>query len=78
MARTIEAIYEDGVLKPVEPLQLAEHTKVRITVETKEEALKRAESILELARRSYEGLSEEEISAVEEARLDSKSFFTKK
>jgi predicted DNA-binding antitoxin AbrB/MazE fold protein len=30
---TIEAIYENGVLKPAQPLPLKEHEKVRITVE---------------------------------------------
>jgi predicted DNA-binding antitoxin AbrB/MazE fold protein len=34
MPLTIEAVYEDGVLKPKEPLPLAEHAKVRVTVET--------------------------------------------
>jgi hypothetical protein len=33
MALTIEAVYEDGVLKPAQPLPLKEHEKVRITVE---------------------------------------------
>jgi predicted DNA-binding antitoxin AbrB/MazE fold protein len=33
MSLTIEAVYENGVLKPVQPLPLAEHEKVRITVE---------------------------------------------
>ena len=32
MALTIEATYEDGVLKPAQPLPLAEHEQVRITV----------------------------------------------
>jgi predicted DNA-binding antitoxin AbrB/MazE fold protein len=32
MAMTIEAIYEDGVLKPAQPLPLKEHEKVQITV----------------------------------------------
>jgi predicted DNA-binding antitoxin AbrB/MazE fold protein len=31
---TIEAIYEDGVLKPAQPLPLKEHEKVRIRIET--------------------------------------------
>jgi predicted DNA-binding antitoxin AbrB/MazE fold protein len=31
---TIEAIYEDGVLKPSQPLALREHEKVRITIES--------------------------------------------
>jgi predicted DNA-binding antitoxin AbrB/MazE fold protein len=33
MAFTIEAIYENGVLKPTQPLALQEHEKVRITIE---------------------------------------------
>jgi predicted DNA-binding antitoxin AbrB/MazE fold protein len=32
MAFTVEAIYENGVLKPVERLPLKEHDKVRITL----------------------------------------------
>ena len=32
MALTVEAVYEDGVLKPAEPLPLKEHEKVRVTV----------------------------------------------
>jgi predicted DNA-binding antitoxin AbrB/MazE fold protein len=34
MAITIEAVYENGVLKPMQPLPLAEHEKVQITVKT--------------------------------------------
>ena len=34
MAFTIEAIYENGVLKPTAPLPFKEHEKVRITVES--------------------------------------------
>ena len=34
MPLTIEAVYENGVLKPAEPLPLEEHEKVRITVQT--------------------------------------------
>ena len=33
MTLTVEAIYENGVLKPLQPLPLKEHEKVRITVE---------------------------------------------
>ena len=33
MAITVEAIYENGVLKPTEALPLQEHEKVRITLE---------------------------------------------
>jgi len=33
MTITVEAIYENGVLKPAEALPLREHEKVRVTVE---------------------------------------------
>jgi predicted DNA-binding antitoxin AbrB/MazE fold protein len=33
MALTVEAIYENGVLKPKEPLPLREHEEVTITLE---------------------------------------------
>jgi predicted DNA-binding antitoxin AbrB/MazE fold protein len=33
MTRTVEAVYEDGVLKPSQPLPLREHERVRLTVQ---------------------------------------------
>jgi predicted DNA-binding antitoxin AbrB/MazE fold protein len=33
MAITVEAVYEDGVLKPSQPLPFEEHEKVRVTVD---------------------------------------------
>jgi predicted DNA-binding antitoxin AbrB/MazE fold protein len=33
MAITIEAVYENGVLKPVRPLLLREQQQVRVTIE---------------------------------------------
>ena len=33
MAISVEAVYEDGVLKPSEPLPLRERERVRLTVE---------------------------------------------
>jgi predicted DNA-binding antitoxin AbrB/MazE fold protein len=35
MARELEAVYEHGVLRPLEPLVLAEHQRVRLTLEEK-------------------------------------------
>jgi predicted DNA-binding antitoxin AbrB/MazE fold protein len=34
MTLTIEAIYENGVLKPTQPLPLREHERVQLTIET--------------------------------------------
>lgn len=37
MVQTIEAIYENGVLRPLQPLEgITEHVKLRITVEVEE------------------------------------------
>lgn len=35
MAIVVEAVYEDGVFKPVHPLPLKEQEHVRLTVETR-------------------------------------------
>ena len=32
MSQIIEAIYEEGVLKPLEPLDVTEHTKVKVQI----------------------------------------------
>jgi predicted DNA-binding antitoxin AbrB/MazE fold protein len=34
MTFTIDAVYENGVLKPAQPLPLPEHAKVQITLKT--------------------------------------------
>jgi len=34
MTLTVEAIYENGVLKPTEPLPFKEHERVQVTVAT--------------------------------------------
>jgi len=46
MALTIEAVYENGVLKPTQPLPLKEHEKVRITVEQGDSPTLRAYGIM--------------------------------
>jgi len=35
MSLTFDAVYEDGVLKPENPLPLKEHERVRATLETR-------------------------------------------
>ena len=35
MSLTVEAVYENGVLKPVQPLPLKEHERVQITISAK-------------------------------------------
>lgn len=47
MAITIEAVYENGVLKPAQLLPLKEHEKVHITVELEQTWAERTAGILQ-------------------------------
>ena len=46
MALTVEAIYENGVLKPVEPLPLKEQQRVRLHIQPGDTPLLRAYGIM--------------------------------
>jgi predicted DNA-binding antitoxin AbrB/MazE fold protein len=46
MTLTVEAVYENGVLKPAQPLPLREHEKVRVTVQQVESPLLQAYGIM--------------------------------
>ena len=46
MTITVEAIYENGTLKPAQPLPLKEHETVRLAVQTGDPPLLRAYGIM--------------------------------
>ncbi len=71
MTRTVEAIFEDGVLKPTSPLNIAEHKKVTLIIE--DEPAEPVD-ILSLASMVYNGLSREDIKDVEKLSLDRSRF----
>jgi predicted DNA-binding antitoxin AbrB/MazE fold protein len=73
MTQKVEAIYENGLLKPLEALALPEGQRVLVTIEPQAEQLS-PDEILALARRVYEGLSEEEIAEIEAIALDRSNF----
>ena len=75
MTQVVSAIYEGGVLKPLDPVDLKEHDKVYLTIEVEGERKKKVEEILELAAKCFEELSEEEISIIESVRLNEAFFF---
>jgi predicted DNA-binding antitoxin AbrB/MazE fold protein len=54
MIAAIEAIYEDGLLRPLQSIALPEHTHVRISLKTTDEDPERASFLGESARRLRE------------------------
>lgn len=72
MTQTIEAIYQNGMFKPLGPVSkdLSDGEKVKLVVETEEE-----NPIMKLAENFYDGLSEEDIDEIEKIALDRSNFF---
>ncbi|HEV3175375.1 MAG TPA: antitoxin family protein [Stellaceae bacterium] len=70
--RVFEAVYEDGVLKPLEDPGLPEHH--RFSVRVQELGEMQADDDLAAWRRVYAGLSDEDIDEVEKIALDRSRF----
>jgi len=72
MERTLEAVYERGILTPLEPLNLPERQRITIainvpTAESPEETLLAWQQV-------YEGLSDQDVAEVECIALDRSRF----
>jgi len=50
MHTAVDAIYENGLLRPLQPLPLAEHARVRVSVEMVESDPERAEWLAQSER----------------------------
>lgn len=61
---TVDAVFQDGVFKPVQRPELSEGERVRITVERVAQA--KPDDILRLANKVYEGLSPKDVDEIEE------------
>lgn len=74
MTQTIEAIYQNGMFKPLNPIsdEFEEGETVEITISEKTLS---PEEMLKLASQVYEGLSEEDIEEIERIALDRSNFF---
>ena len=71
MAKTVEAVFENGVFKPISPLTLSEHKRVTLIIkDTKEEI----PYILSLASTVYEELSPNDIKDIEKLAFDRSCF----
>ncbi len=76
MEQVIEAIYEQGVLRPLTPINLPEKQRVnlRIHVLNRQAALR----IIEQMGKVYEGLSDQDVAEIETMALDRSDFFGKR
>lgn len=74
MGKSIQARYEQGVFKPLQPVEYPEGQEVVISVETW--ALTPAQAQAHLSRwgEVYAGLSSEDVSEVEQVALDRSHF----
>ena len=72
MNRVLEAIYEGGVLRPLEELGLPEHQRVLVEIRLPAESTPASQ--LAEWRRVYEGLSDAEIAEIEAIVLDRSHF----
>ncbi len=72
MKQTIEAIYRNGVLTPLEPLSLTDEQRVRITIDVPD--LEQTRRSIEAWQAVYEGLSDEEVAEIEAIALEGTHF----
>ena len=72
MKQVIDAIYENGTFRPIQPdaIGISEGKLIRITVEDETEL-----EALKLATCVYDGLSDEEIDEIEQIAFDRSNFF---
>jgi len=54
MSITVEAVYENGTLKPIQPLPLKEHERVRVTIESRLSWVERTAGMM-----GFQGTAEE-------------------
>jgi len=74
MSRTVEAVYERGVFKPLESLNIPEHQRVVLTVQIPN--ARETAATLESWHKVFEGLSEKDIAEIESIALDRNNFMT--
>lgn len=73
MVETVNAIYENGMFKPLEEIRMVNGQKDKLIIETDD--VSSASDILESAADVYAGLSNEDISEIEGIAFDRKDFF---
>ncbi len=72
MERILEAVYENGVLTPLESLDLPERQRVTVIIYVP--AAEGPDDALEAWQQVYEGLSDQDIAEIERITLDRSHF----
>jgi len=72
MGYILEAVYENGVFRPLEPPKLLEHQRVTITIQLP--PVENPHEELESWRQVYAGLSDSDILEIESIALDRSHF----
>jgi len=72
MSQILEAIYENGVLRPLEKLDLEEQQRVR--VELHDDSFGDVKEHLKAWHELYEGFTDEEVAEIDSIVLDRASF----
>ncbi len=73
MQQTIEAVYENGLLRPLQVLDLSEGQEVQLVIKSKNKIS--PHQMLQLAAAVYQGFSTEQIDDIEQMALDRQHFF---
>ena len=73
MKQAVNAVYENGVFKPLKSPSLPDGQLVRLEIDTTPEPS--SDDLLELAAKVYEGLSDQQIAEIEKIALDRRDFF---
>jgi predicted DNA-binding antitoxin AbrB/MazE fold protein len=76
MPQSIPAVYEDGVFKPLEPVDgVTEHAQVHLIIQTDDALAQQIAESERLAQESLEGLTAEQRAIIADAALDQEHFF---
>ena len=73
MIETVNAVYENGLFKPLNKIHITNGMKVKLIVESNDEEA--IDDIINLAIGVYDGLSDKDIKEVEEMAFDRKDLF---
>ena len=73
MQQVVEAVYENGIFRPLKVPKLSEGQEVQLIIQTKNKIS--PDRMLQLASEVYQGFSAKQIQDIEQIALDRQNFF---